>query len=271
MPVPGWGRWAESYRNVKPRRACSVGEAGQVCFGPGLTFVAFPIKYFGVHLTHALCEVGRQLGFSLGERAQKRVRIHPGGEQKHRCSFSGNPSTSSKPAHTVQTRLKPDEMAKMKMPPPREIQELCTWAGKTGNKGEGWNLQVLRKGRKVEWEAELQPLCVNLVRFAVRTFQSFTFCFVLCFPWMTASSSSERSSFEYFGTKIDCQSEFCASPKNMCSFSRLHNWKFLEFFRRSKDVPKECFVLYTNSSTNFHFMRVKKCKILTTRIQYFIN
>lgn len=197
--------------------------------------------------------------------------IHPGGEQKHRCSFSGNPSTSSKPAHTVQTRLKPDEMAKMKMPPPREIQELCTWAGKTGNKGEGWNLQVLRKGRKVEWEAELQPLCVNLVRFAVRTFQSFTFCFVLCFPWMTASSSSERSSFEYFGTKIDCQSEFCASPKNMCSFSRLHNWKFLEFFRRSKDVPKECFVLYTNSSTNFHFMRVKKCKILTTRIQYFIN
>ena len=80
---------------------------------------------------------GDQLGFSRGERAQKRVRIHPGGEQTHRCSFSGNPSTSSKPAHTVQTSLKPDEMAKMKMPPPREIRELCTWTGKTGNKGEG--------------------------------------------------------------------------------------------------------------------------------------
>lgn len=68
--------------------------------------------------------------------------------QTHRCSFSANPSTPRKPTHTAQRSLKPEEMAKMKMPRRRKIQELCTWAGSTGNKGEGWKLQVWKKKKE---------------------------------------------------------------------------------------------------------------------------
>ena len=77
--------------------------------------------------------------------------------QTHRCSFSANPSTPRKPTHTAQRSLKPEEMAKMKMPRRRKIQELCTWTGSTGNKGECWKLQVWKKKKKKSWMKSRAP------------------------------------------------------------------------------------------------------------------
>lgn len=88
------------------------------------------------------------------------------------------------------------------MPPARESQHWCTWAGDTGNKGEGRNLQLGGGGRKVEGEAELQPLYVHLVWFAVEHFITQMLPFFPLLPLKTTSRISARSPFENFGVKI---------------------------------------------------------------------
>lgn len=126
-----------------------------------------------------------------------------------------------------------------------------------------------KEKEKVEGKADLLPLYGNLVWFAVRIIPSSTFYFFLCYSWRQLAESAKGPPREYFGIKIGCQSEFCANL-NMCSFSSLHRQKFLKF-SRNKDSWKNVLCYTLTLQQTLILWTSKNYKILTTRVQYFIN
>lgn len=82
---------------------------------------------------------------------------------------------------------------------------------------------------------------MDLVWFAVRTFQSSTFYFVLFYPWVTTSRSSARSSFEYFGTKLTVRVNFALVVTTCVLFLVFSSENFL--FPGNKNVPPKKLLL----------------------------
>lgn len=133
-------------------------------------------------------------------------------------------------------------------------------------------LQVHRRearGRTQFNEKQLSsdPLC----KLALLGSSHFLFFLFFFFSPLAASRNTEKS-IECFGVRIDRQSR-SVPILTTCVLFMVFTVENCLGCSKNKDVPKECFVLCTHSSTNFNFMSLKKKKgeILTTRVQYFID